>query len=120
MTRMWLSYKVVMLDTLNRGRSCHIYGPSYALKYPIYRSVAAVHVQLLGAAYSLHSSLREARLCYLRALVGKQVFFIGDDGLSESMVTPVIPSGYTLETWWSMCWKDWDRNDDIPVPTIRP
>lgn len=95
-------------------------GQAYVLKYSVRRTIAFHHVQVLGAAYSVHSTLREARLCYLRALVGNKVFFIQDDGLSESKVTASIPLGCDLESWWSLCWKEYDGNNDISVPTIRP
>lgn len=92
----------------------------------MYRTIASEHVHVLGAVYSIHLTIREARLCYMRALVGCQVFFIQHDGLSESAVSPEIPLGWKLKAWWSYYWRagggavDQDVDEELPVPSICP
>lgn len=82
--------------------------------------MASESVRVLGAVFSVHSTLREARICYLRALVSSNVFFIHDQGLTESIVKADIPSGLKLKSWWSLCWREWDGDERIAVPSIRP
>ncbi|KAE9396486.1 hypothetical protein BT96DRAFT_996631 [Gymnopus androsaceus JB14] len=79
-------------------------------------TLASEHVRVTGAVYSLHSTLREARICYMQALVGGEVCFIHDNGLSESAVMADIPLGQSMRSWWHWCWRD----NHLPIPSIEP
>lgn len=85
-----------------------------------HREIAYRHIRVPGAIYSLHRSYREARICYMRALVGREVCRVQDSGLFESDVSPVIPMDMTFEHWWRWCWNAWDEDDNLPVPTVSP
>lgn len=85
-----------------------------------YRELASKYVRVHGAIYSLHHSYRDARICYMRALVGREVCRLDADGLTELAVLPVIPLNQTFSQWWTWCWSSWDEDDNLPVPTVNP
>lgn len=87
-----------------------------------HRSLASEHVCVAGAVYSLHSTVRDARICYMRALVKGLVCFIYDDGLLEVTLKPFIPDGVSMKAWWNLGWQSWDAEEgnNLPVPTITP
>ncbi|KAE9385878.1 hypothetical protein BT96DRAFT_1006632 [Gymnopus androsaceus JB14] len=62
-------------------------------------ALASLYVGIIGAVYSFHSTIRDARICYLRTLIGGIVCFIHNEGLSESVVSPCIPNGWSENHW---------------------
>lgn len=88
----------------------------------LHRALASQYVCVDSAVYSFHSTLRDARICYLRALVGGIVCFIQHDGLTECIVLPCIPIEDGFQHWWEQCWRSWDADQglDLPVPIMKP
>lgn len=87
-----------------------------------HRDLASQYVLVIGAAYSFHSTIRDARICYLRSLIGGMVCLLYDEGLSECVVSPCIPEGWSRKRWWKRCWRLWDAEEgiDLPTPRIKP
>ncbi|KAF5343691.1 hypothetical protein D9757_014534 [Collybiopsis confluens] len=77
---------------------------------------ALPHVRVFGVVYSFHSSLYDAQLCFMRALLKNKVCFIYGDDILEAAVTPVIPDGMGVDSWWFLFWSFLGGS----IPTIDP
>ncbi|KIK59212.1 hypothetical protein GYMLUDRAFT_245629 [Collybiopsis luxurians FD-317 M1] len=80
-------------------------------------NVAQNHVQVVGAQYSFHTTIFEAHLCYLRALIGQEAVLLSKDGYTETDVSPIIPPNTMFSQYWHCLWSSWVW-DDTPVPPM--
>ncbi|KIK49689.1 hypothetical protein GYMLUDRAFT_253692 [Collybiopsis luxurians FD-317 M1] len=81
--------------------------------------IARRYLRVVSAKFSFHATLFDARLCYLRALIGQELVQVSRDGKKEVDVFPDIPSGYTFAQYWDSLWIGWVK-DAMKIPSMYP
>ncbi|KAE9393391.1 hypothetical protein BT96DRAFT_943952 [Gymnopus androsaceus JB14] len=111
-TSVTTGYDMIRIANINkiiepRGSRCAV-AVIQGLRVGYYETwqAASKEVRVVGAIYSFHPSYREARICYMQALINGDVCCLLNDRLTKIAITP-------------RCSQD-DQNFNDPVPSVKP